>query len=107
MGSDLGRRAWYGLPVTRQDAKSAKDVKVLCGGVHHVDIMFTAPFTGLFQTQRKAYASGLPRMGRLASTPAAIQQALHEREIVQAGDMFPGACLAPVQAVVRPGQQRR
>eukprot|EP00971_Amphidinium_carterae_P227637 4515384-Amphidinium_carterae.1 len=45
--------------------------------------------------------------GQIASTPAAIQAALHKKGVIQDGDRFPEACLATVQAVVRPGQQRR
>eukprot|EP00971_Amphidinium_carterae_P116116 2300483-Amphidinium_carterae.2 len=45
----------------------------------------------------------IPR-GRIATTPAEIQGALHRRGTLQLSDMFPEACLAPVQ-VVRQGRQ--
>eukprot|EP00971_Amphidinium_carterae_P107205 2123784-Amphidinium_carterae.1 len=42
---------------------------------------------------------------RIAFTSAEIQAALHRKGVVETGDMFPEACLAPVQ-VVRRSQQR-
>eukprot|EP00971_Amphidinium_carterae_P302070 6001124-Amphidinium_carterae.1 len=82
----------------------AEDVKLMrrCTSCrHHV----YGALHGAFLESMEGPTCGLriqsiPR-GGIATTPAEIQAALHKKGIIQAGDMFPEACLAPVQAVVR------
>eukprot|EP00971_Amphidinium_carterae_P319214 6344961-Amphidinium_carterae.1 len=57
---------------------------------------FLITMSGEFLCRGAHCGLSVPR-GRIASTSAEIQAALHKNGVVATGDMFPEACLAPAQ----------